>query len=85
MEKIDAEIFARIDNNVYKAQGDIWWKPDSMLNLIKTSLNPWRIEYADIIFKRLGFDAKGKSALEVGSGGGILCEEIARMGFTRPE
>ena len=81
MEKIDAEIYARIDNNVYKKQGDIWWKPDSVLHLIKTSLNPWRLEYADMIFKKLGFDARGKTALEVGSGGGILCEEICKMGF----
>jgi 2-polyprenyl-6-hydroxyphenyl methylase/3-demethylubiquinone-9 3-methyltransferase len=29
----------------------------------------------------LGMDPRGKKALEVGCGGGILCEEIARIGF----
>ena len=33
------------------------------------------------IIKKLGIDPKGKTALEVGSGGGILTEEICKMGF----
>jgi 2-polyprenyl-6-hydroxyphenyl methylase/3-demethylubiquinone-9 3-methyltransferase len=33
------------------------------------------------LFDELGIDPKGKKALEVGCGGGILCEEIAMMGF----
>ena len=34
------------------------------------------------IIKKLGINPQGKTALEVGSGGGILTEEICKMGFT---
>ena len=82
MEKIKQEIFNKIDNDVYKADGDIWWQPDTVLHLLKTSVNPWRVSYMQNAIKKLGIDPNGKSALEVGSGGGILTEEICRMGFT---
>ena len=82
MEKIDQEVYSKIDNNLYNADGDIWWKPDTILHLLKTSINPWRVGYSANILKNLGVDAKGKTALEVGSGGGILTEEICKMGFT---
>jgi len=28
MEKISADVYKKIDNNVYNANGDIWWKPE---------------------------------------------------------
>ena len=82
MEKVSAEVFKRIDNDLYNGEGDIWWQGNSVLYLLKTSVNPWRVGYQANIIKRLGIDTKGKMALEVGSGGGILTEEIAKMGFT---
>ena len=82
MEKISADVYKKIDNNLYNINGDTWWKPDTVLHLLKTSINPWRVGYANSIIKRLGIDPKGKAALEVGSGGGILTEEIRKMGFT---
>ncbi|MEP6596439.1 MAG: bifunctional 2-polyprenyl-6-hydroxyphenol methylase/3-demethylubiquinol 3-O-methyltransferase UbiG [Ginsengibacter sp.] len=82
MEKISAEVYNRINNVVYKTQGDIWWRPDTILHLLKTSVNPWRVGYSSEIIKKLGINSQGKSALEVGSGGGILTEEICKMGFT---
>ena len=81
MEKVTREVYQKINNEVYKADGDIWWKPDTILHLLKTSVNPWRVSYAKDIIQREGIDPKGKTALEVGSGGGILTEEIAKMGF----
>ena len=82
MEKVSTEVYQKIDNEFYKSDGDIWWKPDTILHLLKTSVNPWRVGYAKDIIQRLSVDPKGKTALEVGSGGGILTEEIAKMGFT---
>lgn len=82
MEKIAQKIYSQIDNDVYNTPGEIWWKPDSVLHLLKTSINPWRVGCATNILKELGIDPKGKTALEVGSGGGILTEEICKMGFT---
>lgn len=81
MEKVSNQVYSRINNQVYKTEGDIWWKPDSMLHLLKTSVNPWRVEYMKRTLEKLGIDPQGKTALEVGSGGGILTEEIAKMGF----
>lgn len=71
----------RIDNDLYNAEGDNWWQPDSALYLLRTSVNPVRIGYFRKKFDELKIDPHGKAALEVGCGGGILCEEIARMGF----
>ena len=82
LEKIKPEIYKKIDNDLYNAGGDIWWKGDTVLHLLKTSVNPWRAGYQRNVIKKLGIDPKGKTALEVGSGGGILTEEIAKMGFT---
>ena len=81
MEKTTADVYKKIDNDLYNADGDIWWQSNTVLHLLKSSVNPWRVGYSTSIIKKLGFNPKGKSALEVGSGGGILTEEIARMGF----
>ena len=82
MEKVSSEVYNKINNDVYKSQGDIWWKPDTVLHLLKTSVNPWRVGHIESIVKELGLNPQGKTALEVGSGGGILTEEICKMGFT---
>lgn len=82
MGKIDQGVYSRINNDVYQTQGDSWWQPDSILHLLKTSVNPWRVGYAIKVLKKLDIDPNGKTALEVGSGGGILTEEICKMGFT---
>jgi ubiquinone biosynthesis O-methyltransferase len=78
---ISPEIYARIDNGLYDTQSDSWWRPESAFYQLKISFNPVRIAYAARVLARLGIEANGKSALEVGCGGGILCEEIACLGF----
>ncbi len=82
MEKVSSQVYSQINNDVYKEQGDIWWNPDTVLHLLKTSVNPWRVTHIIEILKKLAIDPKGKTALEVGSGGGILTEEICKLGFT---
>ena len=82
MEKIGADVYKRINNDVYNGAGDIWWQDDTVLYILKTSVNPWRVGYSSSIIKKLGVDPNGKTALEVGCGGGILTEEIRKMGFT---
>ena len=82
MQPISKEIYDRIDNDLYNAERTTWWEPNSVLYLLKTSVNPLRVGNAKRkLFDELGIDPKGKKALEVGCGGGILCEEIAMMGF----
>lgn len=71
-----------INNEYYKSSHDIWWDPDEPLNLLQSVVNPGRVGYfTRVIRSVIGWNASGKSALEVGCGGGILCEEIARVGF----
>lgn len=82
MIKAAGEKCARIDNDYYNKAEDIWWQPESPLYLLQSSINPARIGYfKKILFAGLKLDPRGKQALEVGCGGGLFCEEIARMGF----
>ena len=82
MQKVAQEIFDRIDNSIYDSDRESWWEPDSALYLIQCSVNPARVGYARrTLLEVLKLDPRGKSALEVGCGGGMLCEEIARLGF----
>ena len=81
MQKVPDEIYHRINNEIYNQEGERWWQPDFSLNLIKTILNPCRTGYAIKIFNRHKLKTEGKTALEVGCGGGILSEEISKMGF----
>jgi len=81
MKRIREDIYKRINNRVYDEQGSRWWHPDFSLNLIKTLINPFRTGYSKKIVDLLKVNPDGKTALEVGCGGGIFCEEIAGMGF----
>ncbi|HEY5973812.1 MAG TPA: bifunctional 2-polyprenyl-6-hydroxyphenol methylase/3-demethylubiquinol 3-O-methyltransferase UbiG [Geobacteraceae bacterium] len=77
-----SQAYDRINNTVYHADHDQWWQPDSALYLLRTSLNPVRVGYfRKKLFAELNLAPQRGAALEVGCGGGILCEEIARMGF----
>ena len=65
--------YDRIDNSIYHAENDQWWQPDSVLYLLKTSVNPVRVGYfAKKLFNELKLAPHGSAALEVGCGGGGL-------------
>jgi 2-polyprenyl-6-hydroxyphenyl methylase / 3-demethylubiquinone-9 3-methyltransferase len=82
VKEIAQATYDRIDNELYHAAGDSWRQPDSPFYLMQVSFNPARVGYfKKKLFNELNVDPQGKTALEVGCGGGILCEEIARLGF----
>lgn len=70
-----------VDNEIYNQPGDIWWDERQPLHAIRTSLNPARISYFTGVFTSLGIDPAGRTAVDVGCGGGLLAEEMARLGM----
>jgi 2-polyprenyl-6-hydroxyphenyl methylase / 3-demethylubiquinone-9 3-methyltransferase len=70
-----------VDNQLYDRLAETWWNDDSVLSLLRTSLNPARFGYMRrVLTAELGIDPRGRTALDVGSGGGLLAEEFARLG-----
>ena len=67
----------QINNGIYETDGARWWLEDNPFYTLRRSVNPVRVGYAR---KHLAALA-GRTALEVGCGGGLLTEEIAKMGF----
>lgn len=69
------------DNEIYNQPGDIWWDEQQPLHTIRTALNPARISYFTDVFTSQGVDPAGLTAVDVGCGGGLLAEEMARLGM----
>lgn len=73
---------AIINNDLYEEAGNDWWNPEEVLNLLESVMNPGRVGYFNrIIQEELHLPTHKMRALEVGCGGGVLCEQVARMGF----
>src|SRR5690242_4673237 len=71
-----------VDNTIYDNPNDIWWDERGILSPLRTMMNPGRFGYfRKILTETLGIDPHGKTALDVGCGGGLLAEEFARLGF----
>jgi 2-polyprenyl-6-hydroxyphenyl methylase / 3-demethylubiquinone-9 3-methyltransferase len=71
-----------MDNRIYDVAGTSWWQPGSAFHQLKTSFNPLRIAYARRkLLEELHLEPRGRQALDVGCGGGLVCEDIARLGF----
>ncbi len=69
-----------VDNTIYDRPGDLWWSDDSPLAAIRTALNPGRLEYFERVCADLGVEPRVRSVLDIGCGGGLLAEELARLG-----
>lgn len=72
----------RTNNTVYDADHDIWWDPDELFFMLKTSVNPARVRYFKRILYRQTANVTNKILLDVGCGGGILAEEFAELGMS---
>jgi 2-polyprenyl-6-hydroxyphenyl methylase / 3-demethylubiquinone-9 3-methyltransferase len=69
-----------VDNTIYDRPGDPWWSDDGPLSAIRTALNPGRMEYFGRVFADLSIDPGDQTLLDIGCGGGLLAEELARLG-----
>ena len=78
-----------LDDEVAKfaAMAETWWDPEGPFKPLHT-FNPKRLAYIrDRAVDRFGRDIgqrhpfAGLSLLDIGSGGGLLCEPMARLGF----
>jgi 2-polyprenyl-6-hydroxyphenyl methylase / 3-demethylubiquinone-9 3-methyltransferase len=69
-----------IDNQIYNRIGDSWWDEANPLNMLHGSFTPGRFAYFRAVLDRIGLDPAGLRALDIGSGGGFLAEEFARLG-----
>jgi len=72
-----------IDNQFYNRGEDIWWSEDQPLSMLRTMLNPVRLGFfRDELINTQRIGLTGPRALDVGCGGGLLTEEIARLGLS---
>jgi 2-polyprenyl-6-hydroxyphenyl methylase/3-demethylubiquinone-9 3-methyltransferase len=69
-----------VDNELYDRPGDIWWDESQPLNAIRTSINPARLQYFARAFASRHLDPAGKVMIDIGCGGGLMAEEMARAG-----
>lgn len=69
------------NNTVYDADHDIWWNPDALFFMLKTSVNPARVGYFEQILRHQKGGLSTGTLLDVGCGGGILAEAFAGMGM----
>jgi 2-polyprenyl-6-hydroxyphenyl methylase / 3-demethylubiquinone-9 3-methyltransferase len=70
-----------VDNEMYKVEGDHWWGEDQPLHLLRTAIAPARLEYLDTVVVADGFDPAGQTVVDIGCGGGLFTEELARRGM----
>ena len=70
-----------VDNAIYSAPGDIWWDESQPLSSLRTAINPGRLGYLRRVLEETGLPIRGATALDIGCGGGLMAEEVSRMGF----
>ena len=82
VKRVSPDVYARIDNDLYSARAEEWWEPDSPFYQMMVSFNPARVGYARrVLLEVLKLVPPRTTALEVGSGGGYMSEDLARLGF----
>jgi 2-polyprenyl-6-hydroxyphenyl methylase / 3-demethylubiquinone-9 3-methyltransferase len=71
-----------VDNEIYDRLAGSWWDEDEFIYLLRSALNPVRLAYfEDVLARELGDGAGGRTALDIGCGGGFMTEEFARSGY----
>lgn len=66
---------------MYDRLAGTWWDENAWLHLLRTAVNPARLAFLRDAVAAAGLQPNGATALDVGCGGGLMAEEVARMGF----
>ena len=81
VKKAGRQVENHIGNEIYNTDLVGWWQKDSPFFILQYLVNPVRTDYFKNKFTLLNINPQGKNALEIGCGGGLFSEELARMGF----
>ena len=67
-----------IDNAIYDRISNTWWEEDGFMALLRTAVNPARVDHFHEILLQSDRPLEGLRVLDVGCGGGLLSEAFAR-------
>jgi len=69
-----------VDNELYDRLSHTWWDDAGFLNILQSALNPARVAFLERALGSHFGEVRGLRVLDVGCGGGLLAEELARRG-----
>jgi 2-polyprenyl-6-hydroxyphenyl methylase/3-demethylubiquinone-9 3-methyltransferase len=70
-----------VDNDLYNREAHTWWDEESFLSILRSAVNPARLDYMDAVLHMPQEKSQEMRALDVGCGGGYLTQELAGRGF----
>jgi 2-polyprenyl-6-hydroxyphenyl methylase/3-demethylubiquinone-9 3-methyltransferase len=71
-----------VDNELYDRFSHTWWDDAGFLNVPQSALGPARVGFLERSLRRHSSSLEGLRVFDVGCGGGLLSEELARRGCT---